>query len=335
MKPLISVIIPVKNSERTIEKCLVSVTGQDYPDYEIIVVNDGSTDNTGVILEKFKKNAGVRIIETPGMGPSSARNMAMMSAKGEYVAFTDGDCIVDRDWLKELLNAFSPADISAEEKNKIAGTGGAQLSPEDEVPFGRDVQRFMEKVGFITEYIKPGAGTGQAGSQGRAGQTGSPRYRFVEHNPTCNAMYRKDIIERVGGFQKGLWPGEDVDLDYRIRKEGYLLVFNPSAMVYHYRTSSIKKFAAMMFNYGRVQTYLVKKYGFFRKIQYLPIITLLALGLIVFLLKWSPLAVLSSSALLLLGSIVYFGSFKTFYLGLVAGIFWNAGFVRGLINWES
>ena len=104
VKPLVSIIIPVKNEERTIEKCLHSLQALNYPNYEIIVVNDGSTDSTGELLKKFP---AVKVITTEGIGPAAARNLAIESSAGEYLAFTDGDCIIHPEWLNELLAHFT------------------------------------------------------------------------------------------------------------------------------------------------------------------------------------------------------------------------------------
>jgi glycosyltransferase involved in cell wall biosynthesis len=94
LQPLISVIVAEKNSARTIRQCLNSLLGLTYPRFEIIVVDDGSTDETGRILSEY--SGKIRLIRlNSGQGPSSARNAAASQAKGDFIAFTDGDCVVD------------------------------------------------------------------------------------------------------------------------------------------------------------------------------------------------------------------------------------------------
>src|SRR5271157_724735 len=99
---LVSIIVAAKNAEKTIFKCVSSLLAVDYPEKEIIVVDDGSKDSSGIILEKFK-NQKIKIIKTEGIGPSAARNMAIGKSSGDYIAFTDSDCIVDKDFITELL----------------------------------------------------------------------------------------------------------------------------------------------------------------------------------------------------------------------------------------
>lgn len=88
-------------------------------------------------------------------------------------------------------------------------------------------------------------------------------------------MYRKDAFLEIGGFDETLWPSEDVDLDYRLKKKGYSFMYNPSVIVYHYRPQSLSALSKMMYRYGVTQGILTKRYGFFRKIQFLPIVFLI------------------------------------------------------------
>src|ERR1035437_10087004 len=101
--PLVSIIIPAKNASSHINACLDSLKKLEYPDYEVLIINDGSSYPTKDILASF---SGIRVIETAGIGPSAARNLGLKEAKGEYIAFTDADCIVHPQWLKELLKGF-------------------------------------------------------------------------------------------------------------------------------------------------------------------------------------------------------------------------------------
>jgi GT2 family glycosyltransferase len=179
------------------------------------------------------------------------------------VAFTDGDCLVDKSWLEELEKGFSSP--------VIAGVGGDQKSPEDDTVVGKTIQRFLKTIGFVTGYIK----TDQATKE-------------TEHNPSCNAMYRKRVLKDVGGFDEALWPGEDVELDLKITTQGHTLIYNPQAVVYHYRPKTYADFGRMMLRYGACQWYLVMKYGFFRRIQYVPLLTLIGLGFAIAALVWQP-----------------------------------------------
>jgi len=245
----VSVIIPARNSQWTIRRCLDALLNSNYKAYELIVINDGSIDDTEKILSGYNN---IKVLKTAGAGPSQARNIAIAQARGGFIAFTDADCIVERNWLEELLKGFID--------DKVAGVGGIQKSPEDDTEFGKRVHEFFSIFGFASEYVKSGV-----------------KIRPTNHNPTCNSMYRKAILIEEGGFMERLWPGEDVELDYRIKKKGYRFIFNPAAVVYHYRSADINKFSAMMFRYGKSQGFLVRKYGLFRIIHAVPFIILLLL----------------------------------------------------------
>ena len=107
-KPVVSVIIPAYNEEDTIGECLTSLENLDYPldKLEIIIINDGSNDNTKNVITDFDQKLHFVLLETDGVGPSKARNTGLDCASGEYVAFIDADCAVDKDWLNELLKGF-------------------------------------------------------------------------------------------------------------------------------------------------------------------------------------------------------------------------------------
>jgi glycosyltransferase involved in cell wall biosynthesis len=306
MKPSVSVIIPVKNGQRTLKKCLDSLRKLTYPNFEVIVIDDGSTDNTVRILKEFPE---ARVITTKGVGPSRARNMAMRQAKGEFVAFTDADCTVDSRWLDSLMAGFS--------RDEIVGVGGKQCIPADETSFGQDIQALFKILGFMTDYSKK-----------------ATKKIKTLHNPTCNAMYRKKTIMVAGGFLQDLWPGEDLELDYRLRKQRKLLVFNPDAIVYHYRPKTVKEFCKMMLNYGRAQAFLVKKYGFFRKIHYEPLIFIVAVSTFIIFVIMGANPIFYITATLLPFLLIYFSTrrWRIPFLFLLLLLFWNVGFFKGLLK---
>jgi len=307
-EPFVSVIVAAYNSEKKISKCINSLFNIGYPNYEIIVIDDGSTDRTKDVLSEFKGR--INIIESKHSGPSKCRNIAVKEAKGEFIAFTDSDCIVDRNWIKELVKCFI--------NDKVAGSGGIQLSPEDETHFGKRVQKFFDLTGFLGGYIK---------------SSRSEELKEVSHNPSCNVMYRKSAFLEIGGFDEDIWPSEDVDLDFRLKKRGFIFMFNPKAIIYHYRAQSIKQLASMMHRYGVMQGILTKKYGFFRRIQFIPVILIVLLIMIIANYFWLiiPL-VLYFYMLIKLKSLSKASS--VVFLSLVSAFFWNVGFLKGLLTFR-
>lgn len=307
-EPRISIVIPVYNSRKTIEKCIESLLLIDHDSFEIIIVDDGSTDGTPELCDQY---AEIHLIRLSRGGPSRARNVGIAAARGEFVAFTDGDCLVDAQWLKELEVPFADPHI--------AGTGGDQQSPDDETETGRIVQEFLKTIGFITGYIKT-----------------DTKLRETQHNPSCNSMYRKQVLLDVGGFDESLWPGEDVELDLKIVRKGHKLMYNPSAVVFHYRSSTYRGFCRMMLRYGASQWPLVMKYGLFRKLHYVPpLLIVCLLGLLATLYR-EPMAV----SLVIIFPVLFFVWFlwKTesiskslTFTGLILStvLCWNWGFFSG------
>lgn len=307
-KPLISVIIAAKNAEATLGKCLTSVQTLDYLAYEVIVVDDGSSDKTCEIAKNFPQ---VKVLRAEGVGPSGARNMAVKEAKGEFVAFTDADCIVDKAWLNELMKGFA--------SQEIVSVGGSQRSPADETFFGRKVHQFLGKCGFFTNYMQSAQGI-----------------REVAHSPSCNVIYRKEVYEKFGGFLAGFWPGEDLELDYRLVQKGYKLVNNPAAVVSHYRTRSLDGFWRMMFRYGWAQGQLVKMHGIFRALQGLPFLTMF--GMILLAVGFATHSVLTMIAVFFCaGAIFGWLSFDPvlFGLGIIAFLAWHVGFIKAVFSKQA
>ncbi|MFH1552846.1 MAG: glycosyltransferase [Candidatus Omnitrophota bacterium] len=308
-KPSVSIVVAAKNAEKTIEKCITSILSLRYNNYEVIVIDDGSTDKTPNLLEKYKPRVTV-ITNVSSLGPSRSRNNAAKKGNGECIAFTDADCIVSDDWLNELVGCF---DIYPE----AVSCGGSQDIPPDATDFERRVFKFFKKSGIVTDYMR--------------------LKRFdkiieVDHNPSCTVIYKREIFLEEGGFAEGLWPGEDVELDHRLRKKGYRIFFNPRAVVYHYRPKNIRSFIYMMYRYGWAQGVLVRKYGFFRKIHFIPVFSLICLMVFGILFFSQPYLLLLFVVICLAAVSGYF-MFKLnmLILGVSGLIFWNIGFLKGLL----
>ena len=258
---LISVVVPVKNGEAFLRDCLKSIYNQCYPNFEVIVVDDGSSDSTASIATEF---SDAKLVRLDGRGSSVAKNEGVALAVGEFVAFTDADCIVDANWLTELKRGIEEGVVSC---------GGSQHSPAKQPAFGQDVQRFFELIGFVSEYYKS-----------------ADEIVDCEHNPTCNAMFRTDALREMGGFLADLWPCEDLELDLRLRKQNKRIRFNPFAKVYHFRPRHFGGLMRMIWRYGVAHGQLVQLHGFYRRLHLLAIGSLaglLAAGTVTYLAGWS------------------------------------------------
>ena len=224
--PRISVILCSHNGERTIRECLEGLLKLDYPDYEVIVVDDGSTDETPEIAAQYP----FRLISTENCGLSSARNTGLEAATGEIVAYIDDDAYPDPDWLKYLARTFMTTNH--------AGVGGPNIPPAGS--------------GVIADSV--------------AAAPGGPIHvllsdREAEHIVGCNMAFRKSSLEAIGGFDvRFRTAGDDVDVCWRLQQAGETLGFNPAAVVWHYRRNSIRAFWKQQRGYGRAEALLEMKW---------------------------------------------------------------------------
>lgn len=201
MKELISVIVPVHNGQDYLEKCIDSIAAQTYDSLEIIVVNDGSTDNTAQICENLqKKYADMYIITLPDIGVAAARNRALDQAKGAYVTFVDADDRLCPDMLERLYHNLKGTD------SDVAGCRFTAWSTEDEwkrIVDGEPEAEGAEATGISDEILNMRAGK----------QFDSYHYltdNILQDNCRCwSKLYRRSAIENVR-FREELTIGEDM-----------------------------------------------------------------------------------------------------------------------------
>ena len=311
-------VVAAKNEEKNIHACVSSILAAVKGSVEVWVVNDGSTDKTREILKEFEYS--IRVLEGEGRGPSHARNMAIKETQRPYIAFVDGDSVVKKDWLETLVSELNQQDAI------FVGIGGIQKSFDESKGWEAFHAKFLEAMGFVSDYVHQGQETSE-----------------VEHNPTCNVLYRKDIIMDICGFDESLWPCEDLDLDLRLRKKGCRLLFSPKSVIYHHRPDSFLGFMHMMKRYGFGHAHIVKKHGLCQKIHMLPFVFLffIILTLSMFFLPDIAKTILSSLGLILILWLLFvlcdYSKFlmkKTMYgfYCIPAAFSWNLGFFSGLFR---
>jgi GT2 family glycosyltransferase len=225
--PRVSVVVASYNGGRTLKACLESLSRLNYPDYEIILVDDGSTDDTRRIAQGFPN---VRTIPQPNLGLSAARNTGIAGATGEIVAFTDSDCRADEDWLYYLVG-----DLLREE---FVGIGGPNFLPPEDSPTAAAV---MASPGGPAHVLLTD--------------------REAEHIPGCNMAFFKSALDQIGGFDPGFRKaGDDVDVCWRLQSSGCKLGFSPSGFVWHYRRSTVKAYLKQQAGYGEAEALLARKH---------------------------------------------------------------------------
>jgi GT2 family glycosyltransferase len=237
--PRISVMICTRNGAATIRETLTALRKLEYPEYEVIVVDDGSTDETVRIAREF----GVQVIGSDrrnrdaaagapaeNMGLSVARNVGLAVATGEIIAYLDDDAYPDEHWLMYLAHAFA--------HTSHVGIGGPNIAPEGD--------------GVVAEAVSRSPGNAMHVLLDD---------RLAEHLPGCNMAFRTEALRTIGGFDPQFKiAGDDVDLCWRIQEKGWTLGFTAGAMVWHHRRKSARRFWRQQYHYGAAEAQLQKKW---------------------------------------------------------------------------
>jgi len=229
--PMISVVVCAYNADSTMEGCLASFQHVEYPNFEVIVVDDGSTDKTGEIADRYAARFPfIHVIHQPNLGLSAARNVGMHASKGEIIAYTDSDCYVDPHWLTYMAWAFRD--------KRFAAIGGPNLPPPED-------NRTAACVA-----VSPGAPTHVLITD-----------EVAEHIPGCNMAYRRENLLATGGFDATYRAaGDDVDLCWRLMDMGHTIGFHAGMMVWHHRRNTVKAYLKQQKGYGRAEALLMPKH---------------------------------------------------------------------------
>jgi GT2 family glycosyltransferase len=225
--PSVTVVVATYNGGRTLRGCLESIARLHYPDFEAVVVDDGSTDDTARILESFPQ---VSVVRQPNRGLSAARNAGIAAAGGEIVAFTDSDCVVDPDWLDHLARDM--------ERGGFDGIGGPNLTPPEERLAARCIA------------LAPGHATHVLIDANEA-----------EHVPGCNMAFRKSALLEVDGFDETFRKaGDDVDVIWRLNDAGRRVGFSPGGFVWHHRRPTPIGYLKQQASYAEADALLHEKH---------------------------------------------------------------------------
>jgi glycosyltransferase involved in cell wall biosynthesis len=228
--PSVSVIVCSYNGAKTLAACLDSLGRLNYPDYEVILVDDGSTDDTAYMASQFPQ---VRYIHQTNHGLSHARNTGAAAANGEVLVYTDSDCMADVDWLYYMIGTLTSGDY--------AGAGGPNITP----PAQNWIQACV------------------------AAAPGGPSHVLLtdtvaEHIPGCNMAFYKWAFDSVGGFDPEYRKaGDDVDFCWRLQQSGHVIAFSPTAVVWHHRRFTLRAFFKQQDGYGEAESLLRFKHLIF------------------------------------------------------------------------
>ena len=224
--PKASVVVCAYQAERTIGECVRSLMELNYPDYEVLVVDDGSTDATAELAGRFP----VRVVSGGRLGLSGARNLGLEHAGGEIVAYIDADARADPDWLTYLVVALDPP--------YTAGVGGPNLPPPEDPLVARCLAR------------APGGPAHVLLDNERA-----------EHVPGCNMAFWRERLVEIGGFDPIYRAaGDDVDVCWKLQDLGYNLRFHPAALVWHHSRRRIRDFWRQQVGYGKAEALVARNH---------------------------------------------------------------------------
>ncbi|HEU5082783.1 MAG TPA: glycosyltransferase [Acidimicrobiales bacterium] len=218
--PAISVVICAYNAAATIEECLEHTCDLDYPALDIVVIDDGSTDDTAAIARRHPR---ARVVSIEHGGLSVARNEGIRQARGEIVAYLDSDAYPTPEWPYLLALGFDGPTIG--------GVGGPNVPPPAD---GIGAQRVAHAPGGPVHVL-----------------TADDR---AEHIPGCNMAFWKVVLEEVGGFDPVYdAAGDDVDLCWKVLDRGWDIGFHPAAMVWHHRRTGLRPYLRQQRGYGRAE----------------------------------------------------------------------------------
>ena len=320
MKPAVSVIIPVLNEERFLYQAVSAILNQNYEsEFEVILALGPSRDNTNDVAKDLAKDSRVKLINNPSGKTASALNEAIKTSKFDIIVRLDGHAIVDKNYLENAVSTLLETQ---------ADNVGGLMQAEGISNFEKSVAAAMTS--------KFGVGNAPFHVGGTAGEV----------DTVYLGTFRKSTLERVGYFDESFVRAQDWELNYRIRKTGGKIWFNPKLVVSYRPRPNIKALAKQYFEYGQWRKQVTKKYPETISLRYLaPPITVLGLvtGLILILLNiftknnffnigW--LAIFSYLAVLILGFISIKGkiSLKSrlllFLVLPTMHLSWGVGFLK-------
>ena len=231
--PRYSVIIPVYNRPDEVDELLESLSHQTLKDFEVLVVEDGSSVPCKEVADKYRLSMEVRYYAKPNSGPGQTRNYGAERSRGEYLLILDSDCILPEGYLQAV-----EAELEREPADAFGGPDRAHAS-------FTPVQKAINYA--MTSFFTTG------------GIRGGKKKMDKFYPRSFNMGVRADVYKALGGFSNMRF-GEDIDFSIRIFKNGYRCRLFPGAWVWHKRRTDFRKFFKQVYNSGIARINLYKKY---------------------------------------------------------------------------
>lgn len=226
--PLFTFIVPVYNRPDEVAELLASLAAQTDRDFDVVLVEDGSKLPCSEVAEAYRDRLTIHYYAKENTGAGPSRNYGIARSEGEYLLFVDSDCILPPDYIAQTKAALAaqPADY----------WGG----PDRAHPHFNAMQRAISFT--MTSWLTTGGIRGT-----RQNKKFNPR--------TFNMGIRRSLMQQLGGFLP-FWPGEDLELAIRARKQGYTLRLFPQVWVYHKRRNTLKSYYRQVRNFGRLRIHV-------------------------------------------------------------------------------
>ncbi len=235
-QPFVSVLVPVRNEERYIERCLYSIAAQDYPrgSFEVLVIDGQSSDKTRAIIYRFaaESTLDLRLLENPRRRTAAGLNIGLAEARGDVVVRVDGHATVARDFLRRNVEAL---------ETTVADCVGGALTTEGDTYVGRAVAVAMSSrfgVGGVAFRI---------GGDGPA-------------DTVAFGAYRRDVFERIGGFTEDIEKGEDDEFNYRLLDHGGVITLAPGIAATYTVRGGLPGVWCQYFGYGRAKPEVLRRH---------------------------------------------------------------------------
>ncbi|RLF22095.1 MAG: hypothetical protein DRN15_00060 [Thermoprotei archaeon] len=229
-KPLVSIVVPTRNCEKTIELLLKSLS-KVKGNFEVIIV-DASTDRTPEIVRRYPF---AKLIKVEHKGINWSRNIGVKVSRGDIVAFTDGDCIVPENWIERILKAFNRGKYACVGGNvyvapQLRGNIIAEYADNALIPLHPIYDR--EKVISVDNFYS--------------------EFHLRRCPPGNNMAFRKEVLLKIGLFDERFWIGyDDVDIMWRLCLNGYRIYCDPAIVVYHLHRSRLLDLLKQAYRYGK------------------------------------------------------------------------------------
>ena len=306
-----SFIIPVYNRPDEVDELLDSLTRQTLQNFEVIIVEDGSSVPCKDITDKYTSLLNIHYFNKPNSGPGQTRNYGVDRANGEYMLILDSDCILPETYLEEVEKEL--------ERREADAFGGPDRAHESFT----DVQKAINYA--MTSFFTTG------------GIRGGKKKMDKFYPRSFNMGVRKDVYQALGGFSKMRF-GEDIDFSIRIFKGGYRCRLFPEAWVWHKRRTDLKKFFKQVHNSGIARINLYKKYPESLKLVHM-LPAIFTMGVVFLLLAslvcgWSLSLLLLFALIICINSSIQNRSLKIGLLSVAASFIQLTGYGSGfLIAW--